>query len=134
MTRAISQAGMLSIGLVVALAGTRSAHAAPPLRQLKVPAGFHVALFSDAVPDAREMAVGPKGTVFVGSNKGKVFALTGIVSRLRGAKGIMLNGAIFFVLTAGLVLSFSRAVHTLGRSSPCGGLCPRRSFGCGCAR
>ena len=94
MTRAISQAGMLSIGLLVALAGTRSAHAAPPLQQLKVPAGFHVALFSDAVPDAREMAVGPKGTVFVGSNKGKVFALTGIDHDGRADKVVVIAAGL----------------------------------------
>jgi O-antigen ligase len=38
-----------------------------------------------------------------------LLALTGLVSRLRGMKGILLNAAIFFVLTAGLILSFSRA-------------------------
>lgn len=65
----------LFAGTLLAFACMASVHAAPPLAQLRAPAGFHIAVFSDAVPDAREMAVGPKGTVFVGSNKGKVFAL-----------------------------------------------------------
>lgn len=51
--------------------------AAPRLDSLKLPAGFHIALYSDQVPNAREIAVGAHGTVFVGSTgAGKVYALT----------------------------------------------------------
>lgn len=53
-----------------------AACAAPPLDSLHVPAGFHVALYSDAVPGARAMTVGKQGTVFVGSVGGTVYALT----------------------------------------------------------
>ena len=35
--------------------------------QWVVPAGFHVTVFADSVGNAREMALGPRGTVFVGS-------------------------------------------------------------------
>lgn len=63
----------------VALAGVASAaHAAAPLQSLKVPPGFHVSIYSDAVPNARAMALGTHDTVFVGSmSEGKVYALTG---------------------------------------------------------
>ena len=63
--------------------------AAPPLERLVLPPGFHVALYSDRVPAAREMALGASGTVFVGSsNAGKVYALTdhdgdGVVDKVR---------------------------------------------------
>lgn len=51
--------------------------AAPQLDKLTLPKGFHVAVYSDQVPNAREIALGAKGTVFVGSNSaGKVYALT----------------------------------------------------------
>ncbi len=51
--------------------------ASPKLDLLKLPAGFSISLYSDAVPSAREMALGDKGTVFVGSMRaGKVYALT----------------------------------------------------------
>lgn len=51
--------------------------ASPKLDLLKLPAGFSVSIYSDAVPSAREMALGDKGTVFVGSKRaGKVYALT----------------------------------------------------------
>ncbi|MDA3914910.1 hypothetical protein [Oleiagrimonas sp.] len=42
------------------------------LEQLKLPPGFHIALYA-VVPNAREMARGDDGTVFAGSmNAGKV--------------------------------------------------------------
>jgi glucose/arabinose dehydrogenase len=51
--------------------------AAPQLDKLTLPKGFHIALYSDQVPDAREIALGANGTVFVGSSDaGKVYALT----------------------------------------------------------
>jgi glucose/arabinose dehydrogenase len=41
-----------------------------------VPAGFHVSVFAEGVENARSMAVGPRGTVFVGSHTGdKVHAV-----------------------------------------------------------
>ena len=56
-----------------------AARAAAPLRNLKVPPGFAVSIYSDQVPNAREMALGDHGTVFVGSfNEGKVYALAGM--------------------------------------------------------
>src|SRR5690348_17415210 len=106
---------MLSIGLLM---GAGMAHAAPPLQSLKVPAGFHVTVFSDAVPGAREMAVGPRGTVFVGSNKGKVFALTDanhdgradrvrvIASGLDRTSGVAMHGGDLYVSAVNRILRF----------------------------
>lgn len=49
------------------------------LRKIKLPAGFRISYFAQHVPGARELAVGPDGTVYVGTNaegtKGKVYAL-----------------------------------------------------------
>jgi glucose/arabinose dehydrogenase len=51
--------------------------ATPPMDSLKLPPGFQIAVWTDQVPNAREMALGSKGTVFVGSrDAGKVFAVT----------------------------------------------------------
>jgi glucose/arabinose dehydrogenase len=51
--------------------------AAPQLDRLTLPRGFHVAVYADQVPDAREIVLGARGTVFVGSmGAGKVYALT----------------------------------------------------------
>ncbi len=49
---------------------------APRLDRLTLPPGFHIAVYSDQVPSAREIALGTHGTVFVGSmSAGKVYAL-----------------------------------------------------------
>lgn len=51
--------------------------ATPQLDRLVLPKGFHIAIYSDQVSNAREIALGAKGTVFVGSmDAGKVYALT----------------------------------------------------------
>jgi glucose/arabinose dehydrogenase len=62
----------LLLALVVA-----PAWAGPALDRLALPKGFHITVYSDQVPQARELALGAKGTVFVGSmDAGKVYALT----------------------------------------------------------
>jgi len=49
---------------------------APPIEKLKLPAGFKVSVFAYPVPNARSMALSPKGTLFVGSrNARKVYAI-----------------------------------------------------------
>lgn len=48
----------------------------PRLNDIKLPAGFHISLFADTIDDARSLALGDKGTVFVGNRSGdKVYAL-----------------------------------------------------------
>lgn len=48
----------------------------PQLSKLKVPEGFKVSFFAKDVDNARSMAIGDKGTVFVGNRKAKnVYAL-----------------------------------------------------------
>jgi glucose/arabinose dehydrogenase len=51
----------------------------PPGRRLDsiaLPPGFHISVYAGNVPDARSLALGPAGTVFVGNRSGdKVFAV-----------------------------------------------------------
>ena len=47
-----------------------------PLEKIKLPPGFSITIYAVDVPNARAMALGPNGTVFVGSkSKGDVYAL-----------------------------------------------------------
>jgi glucose/arabinose dehydrogenase len=69
-------------GVVASLLGAlvcTVAGAAPQLDKLRVPAGFRVELLTDAVPNARQMALGrhdgSQGVVYVGSSAGKVYAV-----------------------------------------------------------
>ena len=62
---------------VLATEWTTSARQTPAsLSSLVLPAGFHADVFAENVGNARMMALGPQGTVFVGSqNAGKVYAV-----------------------------------------------------------
>src|SRR6478736_8936641 len=48
-----------------------------PVNTLKVPAGFKVEAWVDGIPEARSLALGDKGTVFVSNRNAKnVYAVT----------------------------------------------------------
>src|SRR5689334_4631505 len=48
-----------------------------PTAKLKVPAGFNIEVYASGLANARSLALGDKGTVFVGSRLvGKVYAIT----------------------------------------------------------
>jgi glucose/arabinose dehydrogenase len=48
-----------------------------PINKLKVPAGFQVEVWADDVPEARSLALGDKGTVFVSNrNLSNIYAIT----------------------------------------------------------
>lgn len=48
----------------------------PRLADIRLPAGFRISLFADSVDNARSLALGAKGTIFVGNRQGdKVYAL-----------------------------------------------------------
>jgi glucose/arabinose dehydrogenase len=48
----------------------------PPITSLRLPPGFHISVYADNVINARSLALGKQGTVFVGTRKeGKVYAL-----------------------------------------------------------
>jgi glucose/arabinose dehydrogenase len=77
--------------------------AAPQLGRLSLPHGFHIAIYAGDVPDARQLALGSNGTVFVGStDAGKVYALTdsngdGVADQVRVvARGLQLPMGVAF--------------------------------------
>lgn len=47
-----------------------------PLHTIKLPPGFTISVYANNVPNARSMALGPRGTLFVGTRtEGKVYAI-----------------------------------------------------------
>ena len=87
--------------------------------QWVVPAGFHVTVFADSVENAREMALGPSGTVFVGSFRaGKVHAVIDrdgdrkadrvvlVASGLDQPNGVAIRNGALYVATASRLLRF----------------------------
>ncbi|GEB36099.1 hypothetical protein GLI01_01340 [Gluconacetobacter liquefaciens] len=75
----MTRVGLIAcLGAMLALVMPTVGRTAPPVERLRLPAGFHVSVYTDQVPSAREMAVGARGTLFVGSmTGGVVYAVTG---------------------------------------------------------
>jgi glucose/arabinose dehydrogenase len=108
--RNLSAPAQAGIGMVLALAAC-SAFAAPSLEGVKLPPGFQIEVWTDKVPLARQMAFGPKGTVFVGSMKfgaapaDKVYAISTVngkpvvktlLTGLNNPNGVAVrNGALY---------------------------------------
>jgi len=110
----------LGTGVVAASIVTASSQqAASPLASLVLPAGFHADVFADGVENAREMALAPGGTVFVGSRSaGKLHAVVDsngdhkadkvmlIASGLDQPSGVAMRNGALYVATASKLLRF----------------------------
>jgi glucose/arabinose dehydrogenase len=92
---------------------------ARPLGALVVPAGFKFEAFAENVANARMMALGPQGTVFVGSQyAGNVYAVVDrdgdhkadrvvtIATGLRQPNGVAMRNGALYVATTSQILRF----------------------------
>ena len=70
-------------------AGPSQAGRQLPVEELKLPPGFQVSVYA-LVPGARSLALGPDGTVFVGTRGDKVYAVTPAEGFTRGREVITL--------------------------------------------
>jgi len=74
---------------ILMLVVTTAARAEPALEQLQLPPGFRIALFADGVRNARSLALGDAGTVFVGTrDAGNVHAIVHDGERATAVKRI----------------------------------------------
>lgn len=92
-------------------------NAAPRLGELRLPPGFTVSVYADKVPNARSLALGPDGTVYVGTNADKVYALVGrgagqpaevvtIAEGLRGPNGVAVHTGALYAAETQRVIRF----------------------------
>ncbi|HUV06632.1 MAG TPA: sorbosone dehydrogenase family protein [Spirochaetia bacterium] len=91
---------------------------AVPLGLIKLPPGFSIALYTDTVPNARSMTLGEKGTLFVGTRKGTVYAVLDtdrdnradkvitLASRLDSPNGVAFRKGDLYVAEINRVLMF----------------------------
>ncbi len=64
---------MIALAMLFGLAGAATllpSNAEVSLDKIKLPEGFSIERYADAVPNARQMALSPNGTLFVGSRRG----------------------------------------------------------------
>ena len=73
---ALVTAAVATLGGCGTLADWRDENKGIQMEALKTAPGLKVSLFATDLPKAREMAMSPSGTLFVGSNAGNVYALT----------------------------------------------------------
>ncbi len=110
--KAIRLAALL--GAAVLLAAARDEPL--PLEKIKLPAGFRIGLYA-RVPNARSMALGGGGTLFVGTREGEVYAVrkgTGgqggavvtIARGLRMPNGVAIAGGALYVAEISRILRF----------------------------
>jgi glucose/arabinose dehydrogenase len=117
-----------SATLFFAFAGVAAlAHGQPkPIERIKLPPGFEITVFADNVPDARSMALGEKGTLFVGSmSAGNVYAIqhdgkkatqvTAIASRLDMPNGVAVKDGALYVAEVDKVWRYDAIESSLPR-------------------
>ena len=78
-TSSLAAVAGVVFGLAFSWSETAATAASPqaPVADLKLPPGFSIEVWIDEVPNARTLALGDKGTLFVGSREaGKLYALT----------------------------------------------------------
>jgi glucose/arabinose dehydrogenase len=107
--------------LAACLALAAAAQAAPPVERIKLPPGFSIGVFADEVTNARSLALGSRGTVFVGTRtEGDVYALVDadgdgraerrylIARGLNSPNGVAFRDGALYVAEISRVLRFDR--------------------------
>jgi len=118
---AIAVAALLAVGCG-SLAGFLPSAAAESA-DITLPPGFQISVYAGDVPNARQMAAGPDGVVFVGSrSEGKVYAVvnrTGqhrihvLASGLNQPSGLAFRDGSLYVAAVNRILRFRDAAQNL---------------------
>jgi glucose/arabinose dehydrogenase len=96
------------------------------LDRIQLPSGFEITLFADKVPNARSLALGPEGTVFVGTRtEGNVYAVRDrngdhradevvtVAEGLHMPNGVAIRGRDLYVAEVSRILRFENIEEQL---------------------
>jgi len=118
---AIAVAALLAVGCG-SLAGFLPSAAAESA-DITLPPGFQISVYAGDVPNARQMAAGPDGVVFVGSrSEGKVYAVVNrkgqhrihvLASGLNQPSGLAFRDGSLYVAAVNRILRFRDAAQNL---------------------
>jgi glucose/arabinose dehydrogenase len=102
--------------------------AAAEMAEIALPPGFRIAVYAADVPNARQMALGPPGIVFVGSRgEGKVYAVVDrdgdhradtvhvLASGLQMPSGVAFRDGALYVAEVSRILRFGDVARDLAR-------------------
>jgi glucose/arabinose dehydrogenase len=97
----------------------------PSLDTIKLPPGFTIGIYATDVPSARQLALGSRGTVFVGSHTGSIFAIVDrnhnhqadqvltIATGLNRASGVAFRDGALYVAEVHRILRFDQIEERL---------------------
>lgn len=101
-----------------------------PAESIRLPPGFAIEIYADAIPGARSMTLGPNGTLFVGTrSEGRVYAVLDhdgdqraddvitIASGLRMPNGVAVSDGALYVAEVSRVLRYD-AIESRLRNPP----------------
>ena len=115
---------VLLLAALIAVAQAPRSSQKLPLDQIKLPPGFAIELYASGVTNARQMALGNKGTLFVGSRTaGRVYAVTDKNGDSKGdevhtiATGLNMPSGLVFRDGALYVAEISRVIRYDGIES-----------------
>lgn len=118
MRKILFTCALLSSGACLHLGSPVSGSQDLPLNKIRLPDGFEISIYASDVPGARSMALGPNGTLFVGTRVGKVYAIVDrnrdnradevitVARGLRMPNGVALRGGALYVGEVSRVLRY----------------------------
>jgi glucose/arabinose dehydrogenase len=95
------------------------------LQNVRLPAGFKLEVYADNVPAARSLAIGPRGTLFVGTRVSSVYAISGspgtglkptvrvIAEKLNMPNGVAFRDGSLYVAEVHRILRYDDIESTL---------------------
>jgi glucose/arabinose dehydrogenase len=101
-----------------------------PLNKIRLPDGFAISIYASDLPGARSMALGPNGTLFVGTRVGKVYAIVDrnrdnsadevitVARGLRMPNGVAFRGGALYVGEVSRVLRYDNIEARLSNPPP----------------
>ena len=118
MRKILFTCALLSSGACLHLGSPVSGNQDLPLDKIRLPDGFEISIYASDVPGARSMALGPNGTLFVGTRVGKVYAIVDrnrnnradevitVARGLRMPNGVAFRGGALYVGEVSRVLRY----------------------------
>ncbi|MEE8242297.1 MAG: sorbosone dehydrogenase family protein [candidate division NC10 bacterium] len=118
MRKILFTCALLSSGACLHLGSPVSGNQDLPLNKIRLPDGFEISIYASDVPGARSMALGPNGTLFVGTRVGKVYAIIDrnrnnradevitVARGLRMPNGVAFRGGALYVGEVSRVLRY----------------------------
>jgi glucose/arabinose dehydrogenase len=95
--------------------------AAPRLEDIRLPPGFRISVYAEGLEQARSLALGERGTLFVGTNAGTVYAVppgggraVAVARNLQAPHGVAFRGGALYVGEIARILRYDNIEASIG--------------------